>query len=483
MKKIILFLSPLILIFLFACPPRQVMTFTSSSALNYTIRLDTTTTLHSFHVTLRMQGREDGTTKIYVPSEWGPASELQKNIKKVEVLNAIVVEQSDQHLLLKHGPREDLVIHYTIQSFPEYPVDSPNDMFHPIIQDDFFQFYGNGLFFYPADLTEVERPVQLSWEGFPEDWAIHNSYGTNQRKQSFWWRDSLWLEAIFVGGDYRVHKIEVAEDPIYVAMRGNKWSFSDEAYLDLLKKVITQQRKFWNDYDFDYFTVTLAPYMEDERYSSYQGSGLRNAFALNATPKVGLKNFEYLFSHELMHEWIGLQIKTADPEAFRYWFSEGFTDYFTYINMRECGLIDDAGYLKQMNNVIKKYYTSKVREASNEILAANFFTDYSNYGKLAYDRGCIFAMFTDWKIRIESEGRYTLKDVMQEFLRVCRSGEQRLTDELFLKTVNAHLQSPIDDYFQKYIQQGQIIPLEDWMLGKETKVIDESGIPQFVYKD
>lgn len=482
MKKTVVLLFPLIVLFVMSCPPQRSLVKESEQRLYYTIALDSTEGTYQFKVNFRLQGDFSGLTKVYTPSEWGPATSLNENIKKVKVKNASIEEQTDRYLLLRHAPGASISVNYIVQSLPKYPVDNPDEMFHPILQKDFFQFYGNGVFFYPADLNKIERPVNIYWEGFPEDWVIHNSYGSNQRKQSFRWRDSLWLESIFVGGDYRIHKIEIADDPVYVAMRGEEWRFSDDEYLDLLKKVITQQRKFWNDYDFDYFTVTLAPFMEGQNYGSYQGTGLRNSFALNATPKVGLKNFEYLFSHELMHEWIGLQIKTADPEAYRYWFSEGFTDYFTYINMRECGLISEEGYLWQINNVVKKYYKSAVREATNEELAANFFTDYSNYGKLAYNRGCVFAMYTDWKIRLDSKGEHRLKDVMQEFLNVCRHGKQRLTDELFLKTVNQYLEKPIDSYFEKHIQNGALIPLEDWMLGAKTEIREENGIPQFVVK-
>lgn len=474
MKKISLLLSFGILFFLFTCTPRHYRYGSINQYddfLRYRIILDTIDSKLAFKVTLQLSGNINGKTKLILPEEWGPAIGLSKNVKDLKVINAEILEQNKESLLLSHQSKALLMIKYKIIPAAEYPFDHPDLAFHPILQDEFFQFYGNGFFVYPADLNQQERPVSLSWENFPEDWVIHNSYGSNQRQQTFRWKDSLWLESVFVGGDYRVHKIEVYDDPVFVAIRGD-WSFSDDQYLDLLQQVIRQQRAFWNDYDFDYFTVTLAPFMEGTGRRSYQGTGLRNSFALNATSKIGLRNFDYLFSHELMHEWIGLQIKTADPEGFRYWFSEGFTDYFSYINMRECGLLDQEGYVKSMNDVIKEYYTSPIRLATNEELAAHFFTDYT-YGRLAYNRGCLFATHIDWKIRQQSNNRHSLKNAMQDFLQACRKGKQRLTDELFLATINTYVDPPIDPLFEKHIQRGELIKLEDWMLGEETFVKEE----------
>ena len=322
-------------------------------------------------------------------------------------------------------------------------------------------------------MKNAAHQVNLEWKDFPEDWTIHNSFATGQNKQQLIWKDSLWLEAIFLGGKFRQHTIHVEDDPIHIAMRGD-WQFSDEEYVDLLKKVIVQQRKFWNDYEFPYFTVTLIPFMEEDQGYSFQGSGLRNAFSLQATPNTELSNFEYLFNHEMMHEWIGGQIKTAEPEEFRYWFSEGFTDYFTFINMRENGLLDEQGYIDAMNDVIQKYYALPTRTVTNQELGENFHSDYQNYGKLGYHRGCLFATHVDWKIRQDSKGKKTLKDAMQTMLNICKKEKVQMSDGLFIEVMNRYLKNSIQPDLEKYIIEGNLIPLENWMLGNNTIVKNET---------
>ena len=444
-----------------------------SDVINYTISPKYDGDKYSLLVEMDFEADDSDSTILYGPGDWGPAQDLNNCIKNFHVTNATVEEIQKGAKRLAHQPKAKINISYeVIQDFP-YPLTDARQAFRPILQDDFFHFVGPGVFVYPRKLKQAAHQVNLQWKDFPEDWTIHNSFATAQKNQQLVWKDSLWLEAIFLGGKFRQHTIHVEGDPIYIAMRG-KWNFTDEAYVDLLKKVITQQRKFWNDYEFPYFTVTIIPFLENEKGYSYQGSGLRNAFALQATPNTELASFEYLFNHELMHEWIGGQIKTAEPEEFRYWFSEGFTDYFTFINMRENGLLDEQGYIDAMNEVIQKYYALPTRTITNQELGEKFHLDYNNYGKLGYHRGCLFATYVDWKIRQDSKEKKTLKDAMQTMLKICKKEKKQMSDGLFIEIMNRYLKKSIQPDFEKYIIEGNLIPLENWMLGNNTIVKNES---------
>ena len=466
------FLLSLIAILLFvSCSPKlQVTTPTKiSDTINYSISPKYDGDKYSLFVEMNFQADNSDSTILYAPGDWGPAQDLNKGIKNFHVTNATVEEVQKGAKRLAHQPNANIKITYEVIQDSPYPLESPNQAYRPILQKDFFHFVGPGVFIYPRKLKKAAHQVNLEWKDFPKDWKIHNSFATAQNTQQLIWKDSLWLEAIFVGGQFRKHTIHVKDDPIHIMMRGD-WQFSDQDYVDLLKKVITQQRKFWNDYEFPYFTVTLIPYLENSKGYSYQGTGLRNAFALQATPNTELANFEYLFNHELMHEWIGGQIKTAEPEEFRYWFSEGFTDYFTFINMRENGLLDEQGYVDAMNDVIRKYYLLPVTTATNQELGENFHSDYNNYGKLGYHRGCLFATYVDWKIRQDSKGKKTLKDAMQTMLSICKKEKVQMSDGLFIDIMNRYLKKSIQPDFEKYIIEGNLIPMEDWMLDNNTIV-------------
>lgn len=458
-----------------SCSPKlQVATPTKiSDIINYTISPKYNGDQYSLFVEMNFEADDSDSTILYGSGDWGPAQDLNNCIKNFHITNASVEEIQKGTKRLAHQPNAKITITYEVIQDSPYPLDNPDQAFRPILQKDFFHFVGPSVFVYPRKLKKAAHQVNLQWKDFPDDWMIHNSFATAQNTQQLVWKDSLWLEAIFVGGQFRKHTIHVEDDPIHIAMRG-EWQFSDKEYVDLLKKVITQQRKFWNDYEFPYFTVTMIPYLENSKGYSYQGTGLRNAFALQATPNTELSNFEYLFNHELMHEWIGGQIKTAEPEEFRYWFSEGFTDYFTFINMRENGLLNEQGYIDAMNEVIQKYYALPTRTITNQELGENFHSDYQNYGKLGYHRGCLFATFVDWKIRQDSKEKKTLKDAMQTMLKICKKEKVQMSDGLFIDVMNRYLKNSIQPDFEKYIIEGNMIPLENWMLGNNTIVKDEA---------
>ena len=79
-------------------------------------------------------------------------------------------------------------------------------------------------------MEDQEEPadIALSWEGFDPDFVIHNSFGTQQRQQLLSIPPVDFLSGIFVGGDFRVHPIEVQGNKVYLAIRGQWQAFEDQ---------------------------------------------------------------------------------------------------------------------------------------------------------------------------------------------------------------------------------------------------------------
>ena len=115
------------------------------------------------------------------------------------------------------------------------------------------------------------------------------------------------------------------------------------------------QRDFWQDHSQKYFAVTMTP-THQENGSSYQGSGLTNSFATSASNNDNLdpEGLVYLFNHELQHNWTGHTIVNQNEEE-QYWFSEGFTDYYTLKNIAKNKISDLDGdyFIKMFNQTIK----------------------------------------------------------------------------------------------------------------------------------
>ncbi|MBX9785187.1 MAG: hypothetical protein K2X48_18015 [Chitinophagaceae bacterium] len=236
----------------------------------------------------------------------------------------------------------------------------------------------------------------MEWKNLPAGWSNINSFGKNILKQDITaLRTDQFVSSIWAGGDYRAYSFEVNQKPVHFAIRG-KWQFKDAAMFSMIKKTIAAQRAFWNDYNISQYTVTLMPFLTEDEYSmSYQGTGLTNSFATWATSNRNTSpaSLMYLYNHELMHHWIGGIIENEQPEELLYWFSEGFTEYYTWRNMLESKFISEADYKRSFDSVPALHYADGEHANANTVIKENFWTNYK-FQKLPYNPGPHFCFLS-----------------------------------------------------------------------------------------
>ena len=119
--------------------------------------------------------------------------------------------------------------------------------------------------------------VHFDWQKLPSSWSLATSFGTDDRCQSFRGAWHHVQDALFAGGDFRIRRITVADKPLIAAIRG-KWSFTDDEWISQLEKIIGMERTLWQDDDFPYYLVTLAPL--DQERGSTGGTALTSAFMM-----------------------------------------------------------------------------------------------------------------------------------------------------------------------------------------------------------
>lgn len=361
----------------------------------------------------------------------------------------------------------------------------------PRVKNQFFSILGHSLFAVPFELTtkkgSPELNIEINWENFPQDFKIHNSFDSDRRKQKF--QAKLWEElyqSLFVGGDYRIYEFDVQQKPVYFAIRGN-WlnDFTDKILLENLTKSIQIQREFWDDYEFDYYTVIMSPTVtqNDSLYmgSSNTGSGLKNGFMIQATnnPFNHLNNYKYLLYHEMMHDWIGQRIRNQNEEL-NYWFSEGFTDYYTYKNRLRSEDISFEEWLNSFNEeVIKAHWKNPQKNIPNYRIKDDFWKS-RDVEKVPYRRGAIFAFWLDNQIILKSNGEKSLDNLMRQLIYICKQENKLFSDELFITLSNEFLNTNISYFFQKHIISGEDIDLinEKWIDGVHFEL--KNDVPQII---
>jgi len=247
--------------------------------------------------------------------------------------------------------------------------------------------------------------------------------------------------------------------------------------VELLKNTLMAQRKFWNDHSQPYFSVTMIPIFEPNG-SSWQGTGLTNSFALAASNNeyLEVQGLVYLLNHELQHNWIGLTIKN-DNEEEQYWFSEGFTDYYTMKNIAINRIydLDEKFFIQEFNSKLKNLYKSPVVASPNsEINYDNFWKD-RHYSDLPYLRGAVFAFILDQQIQRDSNGGKSLDDVMKQ---LHENSDTKLSHPYFVKTVNPYLKEDFEPFFNRHIVDGEPFEMETIFKDLDLDYQVSDSIPQ-----
>lgn len=400
----------------------------------------------------------------------------------------------DSNRIVVHYPTsKKITLNYRIHQ--DYPGDSLNIVDRPRMSSDYFHIHGRSLFIVPEDVFYSDERIieaKVNWVGFPSNYVIHNTFASNVQSQVIKGEiHSSLYHSLFVGGDYRLYPFEHHSKPIVFAIRG-KWFAefdNDDKMLSALKKTIAVQRDFWNDHTQEYYTVIMTPTVSqnDSLYlgQTANGAAVCNGFMIQSSnnPFNQFSILSYMFNHEMMHQWIGLTIRNAHEEL-NYWFSEGFTEYYTFKNRVRSNDTSMEEWCTFFNEeIFSQHYKNPKRNEPNYVVLDSFWTS-RDVEKIPYRRGAIFAFWLDNKIMKASNYTKSLDDLMLELLEKCQCEDRKLSDELFLEAAMKFTNNEDISYeFQKYILNGEDIMFTPQDLIDCFTVEQKENVPQIVLKD
>ncbi|MBX2827001.1 MAG: hypothetical protein KTR22_02510 [Flavobacteriaceae bacterium] len=450
----------------------------SKPTLHYTVSHSTDGEHPALAVHMEFEADPSGETiLLYKDQAWGEEN-LHATVKEFSAVEAseIIMEKDSNRIRLIHpNGLKTLQVSYKIKQDTEEPL-TTRKTYRPIVQDEYFHVFFHSLFMLPQHyVPESNTPfdVVINWEGFSEDQSLINSFDTGNRHQFLEnTNEQYFCNAVFTGGDYRAHSMDIQHNKAVLGIRGNWEVFQDSTLVTILHETLEAQRDFWKDHSQAYFAVTMTPTIQ-ERGSSFQGTGLTDSFSTSASNNeyLDLLGIVYLFNHELQHNWIGHVIKN-DNEEEQYWFSEGFTDYYTIKNIAKHRIYDqDEGYfIKEFNEMLKALYASPVREAPNaEINYENYWSN-PDYSKLPYRRGAVFAFYLDQQIQQDSHGALSLDDLMLALKEDAVKNDQYITHTYFLEKANEFLNQDLTPFFTAHIIEGGLFDFKSIFEGLDYAV-------------
>lgn len=443
----------------------RILLAATGPKVSYTVSPLKSGDYHSFLIKMTLKGSPAGLTTLSVPYETGQYHP-QENLAIINVSNCKKHSSSREDssvYVIEHTPNAELTLTYTIKNALRDSLPAGDEVYAQMLTVKYFYCIGSALWVVPLDSSGVHYDISLQWKDFPADWTYLNSYGADKASQTISAIPGDFQNAIYMGGDIRIHKLVINEKPLYFGIRG-QWSFSDQRVFDIIEKTVRSQRAYWNDYDVDHYTITMIPMMyHSETERSINGRGLTNTFVTVGTNSKALvlEDLLYLFNHELMHHWFGHVLKQGEPETAFKWFHEGFTDYFAHIVMLEGGLLNQQEFKRKVNTIFAAYYSDSTHQWPNEKLQQEYWSS-AEIQKLPYQRGLIFAFYLDESIRSSSGGKSILKDIIQQMLTEARQNKNVFSQERLLQLLKNNTGSDYSHLLERFITDGNFISMTDW---------------------
>lgn len=423
-------------------------------------------------VDLWFQGDPSGVTTLILPSHWAGQDALFRGIRDLRGGRGIRATDEEHLKQVDHRPGARVHVRYRLVQDTPLDFSDPHRTHRPILTPEYLHVIGHGLFAYPAMDEEATRRIRLRWRKLPDGWAVADSFGAGRHRQDLTASIEELRHAIYVGGDFRLRRLELPGGEVAVALRGD-WPFQDADLFDLVGGVVLVEREFWDDFDFPYYLITMIP--TGTTCCSFGGTTLTDSFAMFIATDRGIDlQLQHLLAHELLHTWIGQRMRNVDtegePEPSLYWFSEGFTDHYTRKLLLRAGLIDEDTFLEDLNGRLYAYYTSPVRNAPNARIVDDYWND-RHVQQLPYQRGDLLAALWDAEIREVSDGERSLDHVMHDLLRRADREGVRTSRGLLRTVLSAYLERDVGPDLERYVDEGETIPAAPLGRGEDVTLV------------
>lgn len=378
--------------------------------------------LTAVQVDVNFRGEADGETNLRLPNDWGGKTELYLSVEALSVVSGATMRDGDgpAQRVLTHRPNARIHVRYRIiQDWEGVPNAEQGNTYRAVIQPTYFHFIGDAALVFPE--LDGASPVRVRAPSMPRGWTFASDLehaGLNLVRAN---------ASIIVGGDFRI--VRGADPNLRLAIRGN-WSFTDADLAAQANGIIAGQRQFWGDESAPYLVTIIELTAPDPGWLSVGGTGLGDAFAFFSTRNADAAMIARTFAHESNHTWIPGLIggMPQEGEAAYYWFSEGFTDFYTWRLLVRDRIWTPAQFAEAFNGQLEAYARSPARTAPNARILADYWND-REVQRLPYQRGNLLAAI--WDARLRAAGRRDMDDIMLEMRARARGGDPLKAADMF----------------------------------------------------
>lgn len=182
-----------------------------------------------------------------------------------------------------------------------------------------------------------------------------------------------------------------------------------------------------------------------------------------------------LVGHEVFHIWNGTTINFSEQE---YWFSEGFTEYYSRITSARLGFTSESDFLRDFERACE-LYLSKSGKLSMREAGRNKFANMD----LVYQGGNLIAATLDVQIRKLTQNQKSLDDVMKQIYREFGTTGETYTIDDVVRIVTDIAGKDFEPFFREYVSGTERLPLAEYFgnAGVDVKIELGEQVPNGNY--
>lgn len=377
---------------------------------------------------------------------------------------------------VRHASEGRVVLHYQVHAAlaePDQPQPQPQEqLYRTQAGADWVQFFGHGALVDVDPWGDDTRPrICIRLAGLPAGAPVVSSHGLAQPNGPGAWGWQFQgppfqaRHAFYAAGPgWRLASRAIAGGPLHVAQRG-AWPFDVGRLADAAAALIDTQRRFWGAEPAPPMLLALTPNHQEHNSG---GTLVHNAAVLHGpgsfVPGEGV--FQFLVAHENLHQWLPRRfgaMGTGLAAARDYWFSEGFTDYYTHRLLLAAGLWSRERYAAELTSKIRRYLAEPAHELPNDEVARQFFSR-RELGQLQYQRGEFLAL--RWDAALRARGHPGLDEVMRTLLLPEGSGGNQLAVQRLLAALRPLLGELPQRDLVHHVERGRRFDFaDDGLLG------------------
>jgi predicted metalloprotease with PDZ domain len=281
-------------------------------------------------------------------------------------------------------------------------------------------------------------------------------------------------------GIHQTTEFEAIGKPHRYVTWGNGNGNFDKIVADTIKIIECEAALFGGDVPYDRYLFLL-----HQSGNNYGGLEHKDSCVL-AYPRSGLRDrdkycrFMQLVAHEFFHLWNVKRLRPKALEHFDYdqenytpslWFCEGVTSYYDVLFPLWAGVYDVDFFLNSLSKDITRYLLTPGRlvqplsESSWDAWIKLYRRDNnSDNSQISYyTKGMMVALLLDLKIRLESENKRSLDDLMRSLWDQFGRHEIGYTPEELIAECEAIAQCDLSGFFNCYLHTTEELPLQDYL--------------------